>query len=136
MNERNPFIIEMPPLDPNHFPDRETYEKAVASSQDRPPTSAVPDSEVDISELGRAEVLAALYNAAKPVGMGFLQVREGEMTVAEAQELLNDGFYYFDYLYGRPLKVDVTGPIVSLRLYDRDQGVGAGARAIQSLTGE
>ncbi len=69
---------------------------------------------VSIQGLDKAAVLAALYNASHPAGMGFLQAKYTPMTVEEAQQHLgvgddhnrmfgdrmNRGCYYFDYLNG------------------------------------
>ena len=43
---------------------------------------------MDISKLDKAEVLAALYNRAQPQGMGFLHYTPEDMTVEEAQVVL------------------------------------------------
>lgn len=78
---------------------------------------------VSIQGLDKAAVLAALYNASHPAGMGFLQAKYTPMTVEEAQQHLgvgddhnrmfgdrmNRGCYYFDYLNGRALKVNLSG---------------------------
>lgn len=80
---------------------------------------------VNISDLNRADVLAALYNAAEaPRRMGALQVRNGPYVMSRewAEELIRIGSagtwdypgismgpkLYFDYVYGRCLKVDMT----------------------------
>ena len=53
------------------------------------------------------------------------------MTEAEAQELLDSGQTYFDYLKGRVMKIDLSGDSeLDPRLYDRDNGAGAAERAI------
>jgi hypothetical protein len=87
---------------------------------------------LDISTLNQAEVLAALYNASKVQGMGFLQAREGLMTTEEAQALLNET-NYFDYVYGKVMKLDFSRYPLCVRLYDRDNGEGAAMRALQPL---
>ena len=40
---------------------------------------------------------------------------------------------YFDYLYGRILKVDLSGDEFDERLYERDNGRDSAARAISFL---
>ena len=56
--------------------------------------------------LNTADVLAALYNAAAPCGMGFLQYKPEPITREQAVELLESSRSgYFDYVLGRPLKV-------------------------------
>ena len=85
------------------------------------------------TELTDAQVLCALYNASKVQGMGFLQELPGAMTEEEAQELLDlSKDHYFDYLHGKSMKVDVSERPLDLRLYDRDNGPGAGQRAIEN----
>lgn len=88
---------------------------------------------VDIKGLNKAEVLAALYNNSKPLGLGFLHFDPMDMTVAEAEEILNQTTY-FDYLKGRVMKVDLSsGDSFEEWLYDRDNGKGAAQRVIDSL---
>lgn len=88
---------------------------------------------VDTRGLSKAEVLAALYNNSKPLGLGLLQFDHKEMTVTEAEELLRQTTY-FDYLKGRVMKVDLSSSDgFEEWLYDRDNGNGAAQRAIDSL---
>lgn len=95
---------------------------------------------IDITGLDKAEVLAKLYNASRPMGFGMLQAR-GDITVEGARALLDDplptndlGFprrvAYFDYLFGRPLKIDLRTDRLFVGLYDRDNGQGAASRAL------
>lgn len=89
---------------------------------------------IDISNVRSCDVLAALYNFSKPLGYGHLQYEEGDMTPEEAQRLLDmKRSTYFDYLKGRVMKVDVAGPELDPRLYDRDNGPGAAQKALVSL---
>lgn len=88
---------------------------------------------IDIKGLDKAEVLKALYDSSHVQGMGFLQtVPEGTVTVQHCRELLKHGTY-FDYLYGRVLKVDLSGDEFDERLYERDNGRDSAARAIAFL---
>jgi hypothetical protein len=82
----------------------------------------------------KARVLKALYNHSKPVRMAILtgQARP-DLTTEAAEAILAEvrekgHSPYFDYLYGRVLKVDLDR--IDYRLYDRDNGDGAGARAV------
>jgi len=88
---------------------------------------------IDISQKSKAAVLAALYNASKPQGLGFLQATSEDMTIQEAQSHLDQGYTYFDYLKGRILKVNLATTELDPRLYDRDNGQGAAAAALQNL---
>jgi len=90
---------------------------------------------VDISGLDKAGVLAALYNAARPQGMGFMRYDPVPMSVEEASELLQRT-NRFDYLKGRVMKVEIDGDDIDTRLYNRDNGEGAAEMAIQSLRTE
>ena len=51
-------------------------------------TRGAKDMDVDITGLDKAAVLAVLYNAAKPQGMGFLQYDPEPMTIGQAGILL------------------------------------------------
>ena len=90
---------------------------------------------ISIKGLDKAEVLKALYDHSHVQGYGFLQaVPDGTVTVEHCKMLLeNTGYPYFDYLYGRVIKVDLSGDEFDERLYDRDCGTGAAQRAVDSV---
>ncbi len=93
---------------------------------------------VSIGELSKASVLAALYNASAPVGVGFVEAITGPavMDTASAQNYIDQrkGSLKFDYVYGRPIKVDLTGDSFDPRLYDRrNGGVGIARRIVEKL---
>ena len=84
---------------------------------------------INIKGMDKAEVLIKLYNASKPQGMGFLMPWQNELTKEQAIKLLSEGTY-FDYLYGRVLKINLSGDTLNTVLYDRDNGPGAAAKAL------
>lgn len=88
---------------------------------------------INIKDLDKAEVLAALYNSSKLQGMGFMQAKNGDMTTSQAQELLDSGQDYFDYLHGKVMKIDLSGDELETALYNRDNGSGAAERAISEI---
>lgn len=99
---------------------------------------------IDIKGIDKAELLAALVNAASPVGMGVFHDDGKPMTKAEAQKRIDDmqGHDYpgipsmalsFDYVKGRPIKSNLSGDLFNPSLYDRDQGEGAAARVVAQL---
>ena len=115
---------------------------------------------VSIKGLDKAEVLAALYNRAITGGMGFMQYNPTPMTVEQAREIFRYYFervtvtkkflfwkweiekrpaakyIYFNYLGGRPMKVDLTSDeeFDASRYDDPDyNGEGAAEDAIKSL---
>lgn len=95
---------------------------------------------IDISKLDKAEVLAALYNASKMQGVSFLACeRRGDMTKERAQEYIDECFktpgrnLYFDYLNGRVMKINLGKDLLDVRFFDRDNGDGAAARALEPL---
>ena len=91
---------------------------------------------VDIKGLDKARVLKSLYDHSHVQGSGFLQtVPDGVVTVEHCAGLLEKQTY-FDYLYGRVLKVDLSGDEFDERLYDRDCGEGAAQRAVDSVRAE
>ena len=80
--------------------------------------------------LTKAEVLCALYNNAQCQGLGFLHYIPKDMTIEQAEELLKTTTE-FDYLYGRVMKVDLSGDKgFEEWLYDRDNGKGAAQSAL------
>ena len=91
---------------------------------------------IDITGLDKAEVLAALYNCSQPLGLGFLHFDPKPMSTAQAKLLLSEQSY-FDYVQGRVMKVDLKSDTeLKPWLYDRDNGEGAAARAINTLRKE
>lgn len=96
---------------------------------------------ISIANADKAEVLAALFNASKQQGMGFLD-RSGRdrMTKEEAQKQIEAGGdrmrgLYFDYLRGRVMKVELSKPEMEVWLYDRDNGPGAAWNAVKDIIG-
>lgn len=90
------------------------------------------DNKINISNLNKAEVLVALYNHAKVQGMGFLSQASEPMTVAKAEEILKKT-KSFDYLYGRVMKINLSGDELDTRLYNRDNGANAAENVLQGL---
>ena len=88
---------------------------------------------LNIKNVNKADVLAALYNNSKVQGMGFLQANSDPMTKNDAQKLLDSGVTYFDYLHGKVMKIDISGDELSTGLYDRDNGHGAAENALSGL---
>jgi hypothetical protein len=97
------------------------------------PNETTTMNEIDISKLNKAEVLAALYNNSRQQGIGCLNPDgQYQMTVEEAGNELKRGTY-FDYLRGRVMKVDLSGDTLRTALYDRDNGHGAAAAALEDI---
>ena len=98
---------------------------------------------IDISKLDKAEVLAALYNNSRQQGMGFMHSHESagmtkeeaakEIEAAKREDREGNVRIYFDYLHGRVMKSDIGGDTYEPWLYDRDNGQGAAARALEPL---
>lgn len=86
--------------------------------------------EIDITGLPKGAVLAALFNAAAPQGRGMLLRQPEEMTAAEGQRIIDEYGTKFDYVNGRPLKVDLAGDSFDPRLYDRDVGMEGAAEVV------
>lgn len=90
---------------------------------------------VNITGLDRAAVLASLFNNSQQQGLGLLNPHGAQpMTREQAATILAATPHgYFDYLHGRVLKVDLSGDDVDPWLYDRDNGRGALARAVDQV---
>ena len=102
-----------------------------------------------ITTANAAPALAALFNASRPLGMGFThpaalkpmstEDAQKELDAREAKEFGGSlsGEHrgiYFDYLNGRVMKLDFNaGKALDFRLFDRDNGQGAGERAVAEL---
>lgn len=106
------------------------------------------NTDIDISNLPKPAVLAALHNGTCAMGMGVLNDIHRDMTDEEAAKIMGWGDdatrmfgelgnredrLYFDYVQGRPLKADITGDVWDCWLYDRDAGSGRGAAVIAAL---
>ena len=95
---------------------------------------------IDISGLDKAELFAALYNHARPQGMGFLSASNDVMTVEEAKRIMDNrgNVDYYDYVKGRVMKIYIGYGLVATdpTLYDRDNGEGAARRIVGSLRGK
>lgn len=89
---------------------------------------------VDISNMSKARVLAELYNASKPLGLGMLNYDPTPMTEEEAQTYLDQGQAYFDYLKGRVMKVDLSTDELETYLYNRDNGDGAAEAVLAAIS--
>lgn len=87
---------------------------------------------ISLEGLDKAEVLAALYNASHPQGLGFLHYDPTPMTIEKAREYLAQSTY-FDYLEGRVMKIDLSGDELNPWAYDRDNGAGAAEAVILTL---
>lgn len=87
---------------------------------------------VSLEGLNKADVLAALYNASQPLGMGFLHYDPKPMDRKEAEDILAQTTR-FDYLKGRVMKVNLSGDDFNPWLYDRDNGEGAAATVVGAL---
>ncbi len=88
---------------------------------------------MDITGMDKAQILASLYNRSFVQGMGVLQAKPGAMSIEEAQELLDSGETYFDYVHGRVMKIDLSGDELETRLYNRDVGKGAAEEILNSM---
>jgi len=87
---------------------------------------------ISLKGLNKADVLAALYNASHPQGMGFMAYDKEPMGREEAESLLAN-YTYFDYLKGRVMKVELGNDSLDPWGYDRDNGPGAAQRAIDAM---
>jgi hypothetical protein len=88
---------------------------------------------ISIAGLDKAAVLAALHNATCALGLGALHDLGRDMTEAEAAEYIKHHGLRFDYVCGRPIKVDISGDEFDPRLFDRDAWQGAAEKAVEAL---
>lgn len=70
--------------------------------------------------LNKEDVLLALYNNAKSLGMGFVHFKNNDMTLEDAKKALEKESY-FDYHNGRVMKISFDSyPIIQTFGYNRD----------------
>jgi hypothetical protein len=138
---------------PPHFqPERDLDEIIRATPPCAPTRLNVMSQEINIAKLDKAELLAALYNRAKPQDwLGWLQYRKGDMTPEAAGALLDtrDSFFArgateydgcqsyteFHSVKGRVLNVDIGGDTLDATRYDGANGNGAAAMVVARLRG-
>jgi len=89
---------------------------------------------LNIKNADKAEVLCALYEASRPLGMGILHYVKGPLDKDEARTLLSESTS-FDYLKGRVMKVHLDKDVFDTRLYDRDNGSEAAFNALANVRG-
>lgn len=98
---------------------------------------------LSIEGLDPAEIILRLYNNSKYQGVSWLGAVSEEKTRDDMQEILVDGgidngkVVWFDYLYGKVMKVGITYKEISRAdLYDRDVGNGECKRIVDELREE
>jgi hypothetical protein len=87
---------------------------------------------IDVAGLDRAEILVALHERTRAIGLGKLHDRPLSLAEARGLALSQD----FDYVNGRPLKIWFRGDrLYGAALYDRDCPLGPGScqRIIDAL---
>jgi hypothetical protein len=89
---------------------------------------------IDISNIDKATLLAALFNNSKPLGLGFFAPNHNiEMTKEQAKTYIDAGQTYFDYLNGRVMKVNIAGDTLDSWGYDRNNGNNAAKNVVDGI---
>jgi hypothetical protein len=94
---------------------------------------------ININNLPKAELLAALFNEAKIIGATIPpRVPRALMTPAYAQMMIDNLAerkmpLYFDQIMGRGIQVNLDGDALDGTMYDQHNGEGAAERVITSL---
>ena len=86
---------------------------------------------IDISIFKKEDVLVALYNQSKKVGLGELQV-DIELTKDEAIKII-DRDPYIDYLNGKLIKVMLDSDLLDVSNYDDQYGDGHAFKVLRNL---
>jgi hypothetical protein len=95
------------------------------------------ETAISYKGLSEAELLVALYHATSALGMGVLHDRR-HFSTSDAESFLaryepHETQIRLDYVAGRPFKLTIDRAekrVGSTKLFDRDAGRGAAARAI------
>lgn len=85
---------------------------------------------INIKGLDKALVLKTLWNNSKCQGLSILQLPDDKIDISAFEELISADRTYFDYLWGKVMKIDVANDILDPTLYDRDNGDGAARNAL------
>lgn len=90
---------------------------------------------LDIRGIDKNELLAGLFNASTPRGLGFIDPDNNKpMTAKDADAHLRENTTtYFDYLNGRLIKIDIGGDYIETSRYDQCNGEGAAERVVNAL---
>lgn len=108
---------------------------------------------ISIKGLDKATLLARLVNFATPKGNGLfvanadqrMSVKDATLLIAERREAclqrspsltpaaLDRYVLSFDYVWGRPIKLDLSGDDIDPYLYDRDAGDMAAATVVDKI---
>lgn len=99
----------------------------------------VAEEVLDISDKDKYEVLAALYNASTPVGMGFSEYNPlswnkefAQMYYEQFGEPDDEGNVRFKYILGRPVHVTFKGNLLYVAAYNYDTEDGLAQRAVST----
>ena len=110
--------------------------------------TVVERTQVSTEGLTDAEVLLALYNASRVVGMGIFSATSEPLTLEHCEAILEfgtspdygdagqclkprEGGAWIDYLYGKPLKVELNGSgSFDPWGFDRDNGGPGSAQRV------
>lgn len=66
---------------------------------------------IDVTDCDLVALVKKAYALSQPQGLGFLHFRDGELSDADAQEIVNRdprGGFGMDYVHGRAVKLGVT----------------------------
>lgn len=124
---------------------REKYNKEVLGLDQEPLPDVnygykeVEPDVIDISDKDRADVLAALYNASTPVGIGFSQYNPMTWTKEIAEMYFEQfaepdcyGKINFKYILGRPINCTFDKNLIYVAAYNYDNEFGLAQRAIST----
>lgn len=101
-------------------------------------------STVNIEGIDKTDLLIALHDRAKAQGVGLIinLAGKGQISREDASEYFTyweknkesfGGRMRLDYVKGRVVKCDITGPEMETWLYDRDNGEGAAEAVVSRL---
>lgn len=89
---------------------------------------------INIKGLSKSQVLHALWHASKARRISFIGLLGESFTLEDAQKEVDDQpCLYFDYVAGHIIKCDLSKDEFDERLFDKDNGDGAAAKAIENL---
>ena len=90
---------------------------------------------MDISGYDKVEIFRVLYNNANAVGYGKMHYKQQDMTTSEASKIFHSSQEkYFDYEFGRCMKINLSTNNLDTHLYNENNGENAAENAIAKLS--
>jgi len=90
-------------------------------------------ADVSIKGVDKVKLVKALYNRARPQGMGWMHATIEPLTMEVLEDMAKAP--WLDYVFGRVMKLSVAEDTMRVDLYNRDNGPGAAEGVLAMVKG-